>query len=195
MYKRQVYIRLGRSGVPVLHDSGFKFEPGREITLSFSSSSGNETGETVYTICGILANQTLSQITGYARAVVGDGTGETYRVLAEFREQYDPREAGESIAAVLGLEQNRVTYNESLLQALADSGQEVLHLKMCIRDRLLTHQGYQITRQTSSHLKLTTEKNRIYHINISRQKPTCLRKILDTPFGDSGAWHRSSSRA
>ena len=111
-----------------LKEIGLEARPGREITLSFSSSSGNETGETVYTICGILANQTLSQITGYAQAVVGGGTGETYRVLAEFRKQYDPREAGESIAAVLGLEQNRVTYNESLLQALADSGQEVLHL-------------------------------------------------------------------
>lgn len=28
-----VYIRLGRSGVPVLHDSGFKFEPGRAVVL------------------------------------------------------------------------------------------------------------------------------------------------------------------
>ena len=35
--------------------------------------------------------------------------------------------------------------------------------------KLLTDQGYQITRQTGSHLRLTTEKNGIHHTTIPNQ--------------------------
>lgn len=109
-----------------LKEMGLSARLGQEIPLSFSS--GEEAEETVYTLSGILANQTLSQITGYARAVVGGGAGDAFRVLAEFKENYEPRETGQAIQTSLGLEQKQVTYNESLLLALADRGQQVLHL-------------------------------------------------------------------
>ncbi len=37
--------------------------------------------------------------------------------------------------------------------------------------RLLTHYGYQITRKTGSHLRLTTEQNGIHHITIPLHNP------------------------
>jgi len=37
--------------------------------------------------------------------------------------------------------------------------------------KLLTHYGYQITRQTGSHIRLTTEKNGIHHITIPNHDP------------------------
>ena len=37
--------------------------------------------------------------------------------------------------------------------------------------KLLTRYGYQITRQTGSHLRLTTDKNGIHHITIPNHDP------------------------
>jgi len=47
-----VYIRLGRSGVPVLHDEGFNFEPGRAIVM-------REGKDAAVVACGIMVSAAL----------------------------------------------------------------------------------------------------------------------------------------
>lgn len=57
------YIRLGRSGVPVLHDEkSFRFEPGRAVTL-------REGGDVVVIACGIMAAAALEA----AEHLAGEG--------------------------------------------------------------------------------------------------------------------------
>ncbi|MCG8403215.1 MAG: transketolase family protein [Firmicutes bacterium] len=58
-----VYIRLGRSGVPVLHDeSSFKFAPGRSVTL-------REGGDVTVIACGIMVSAALEA----AEQLAGEG--------------------------------------------------------------------------------------------------------------------------
>lgn len=64
-----VYIRLGRSGVPVLHDeNNFKFEPGRAVTLRDGS-------DVTVVACGIMAAAALEA----AEQLAGEGV--SVRVL------------------------------------------------------------------------------------------------------------------
>jgi len=64
-----VYIRLGRSGVPVLHDeNNFRFEPGRAVTL-------REGNDVAVIACGIMAAAALEA----AEKLAGEGV--SVRVL------------------------------------------------------------------------------------------------------------------
>lgn len=111
----------------ILKDMGLTKHLGAEIVLDFT---GGEFEDKKYTLTGILTNQSLSQITGYARAIVGGGALGPYRVIAEFREQYDQRSTALSISGHLGLEEDQVQFNEGLLLALQDSSQQGLYLML-----------------------------------------------------------------
>lgn len=49
--------------------------------------------------------------------------------------------------------------------------------------KLLEHYGYKITRQTGSHLRLTTERNGIHHITIPHHDPLKIG-LLNSILGD-----------